>query len=460
MNSKLVHTSFNLSAIFAQYESFIFCAGLFLLTSFYVASQAIDIFVFHFIVDIYLARIAMAIMAVGLALMLGREFLNHVGEFRNLIILIAGWCIYLVINAFWGINPVASLKLLVRFVGAWVIALEIGILIYSRGAKSKYVIGFALLFTLLIILFAMHLQAVNSPYLRWLKSGLRNYHAHEAARAQAFYATPNTLGIVLVLHAAAAIWYTFHKYFSLAILPGVWAIAFFNILQTQSRSSLIGISSVGVFAVCAYYKLFLTKSPKKVKAIFAVMILCAVSFGLVPLSHQNLKRFDSVTSKISSVKWDDLKSGQAIEKLAAIDPGRVQIWKRASAYWKLKPLTGVGLGAFRHMPNETMPHAHNFLLNILVEQGVIGVTFLIAFVCFLLNETRNWACLLLLGCLLFSQLFDDLTPCVAFPIYTSLILGYCFTEVLQTKRRKETLAASAHIAAARECEEHTGSLVT
>lgn len=460
MKRALSEIRFDLLSTSASYESITFCAGLFLLTSFYMLSQAIDVFVTHLIVDIYLARIAMVIMAIGLALMLGKDLLLHVAKFRDLIVLIAAWCIYLVINAFLGANPTASGKLLVRFVGAWVIALGMGILIYTHGEKGRYTIGLALLFTLLLITLALHLESVNSPYFNWLKSGLRNYHAHGAARGQAFYVNPNTLGIVLVLHAAAAIWYTFHKYFSLAILPGVWAIAFLNILQTQSRSSLIGISSVGVFAVCAYYKLFLTKSPKKVKAIFAVMILCAVFFGLVPLSHQNLKRFDSVTSKISSVKWDDLKSGQAIEKLAAIDPARVQIWKRAYAYWKLKPLTGVGLGAFQHMPNETMFHAHNFLFNILVEQGVIGVTFLIAFVCFLLNETRNCTCLLLLGCLLFSQLFDDLTLCVAFPIYTSLIFGYCFTEVLQTKRRKETLAASAHIAAARECEEHTGSLVT
>jgi len=127
-----------------------------------------------------------------------------------------------------------------------------------------------------------------------------------------------------------------------------------------------------------------------------------------------------------------------IEKLLnKIDSGRMQIWKRSLGYWLGKPLTGIGLGSFRHMPNETTYHAHNFLFNVLVEQGLIGFSFLLAFMAALLWDMKSWVGTALLGSFFFSQFFDDLTPDFSFPIYTSFILGYCLFLVLS--RRGKTM---------------------
>ncbi len=126
--------------------------------------------------------------------------------------------------------------------------------------------------------------------------------------------------------------------------------------------------------------------------------------------------------------------------LNRIDKARLEIWQRSFHYWREKPWTGIGLGSFKYMPAERNYHSHNFLLNVLVEQGLIGFGLFCASIGLLLWQMRSWLGASLLGSYLCVQLFDDMTPDFSFPVYTSFFLGYCFFLILLN--RYKTAGAS------------------
>jgi len=179
----------------------------------------------------------------------------------------------------------------------------------------------------------------------------------------------------------------------------------------------------------------LTHCRKREKLLVSIILLGAIFFSAYLLSDRGWGRFNPLVAKLSSIQWGHESLSKTAERLTAIDPARVGIWKKAYGYWKLQPLTGIGLGAFQYMPNEHFTHAHNFVFDILVEQGIIGMAFLISFLYISVKRLKGSSSLLLLACLLFSQLFDDLSLFMAFPVYVSLILGYCFRDILQTEAR-------------------------
>lgn len=398
--------------------------ALFALTSFYLLSQAADVYVFHLGVDIYLARLAMLAMAGGLALLIRGRVLECLRPLRGLLIIASIWTIYLLINAVFGLNLRTSLELLLRFSGTWIIAFEIAVLLRVSDRNALAAMGWALLVGMVVLALIRVLDAAGVAWLDWLRGRIRNARPR-SARAQGLYVNPNILGMVTVFHAAVLIWYTLHRRRSLLIIPCTWLTALWVVLQSESRSALIGWIGLCLLSSLAYWKAFLTQAGKPTRtAIFlSALVLMLV---LIAITLYSSPRFSTLAAAVfrmdrPQTAWPDFRLDPA-----SIDPARVYIWQTAVRIWTEQPWLGIGLGAFKHLPEVgRFTHAHNFLLTVLVEQGLIGLGFLIALAVLLIRRMRSWVGTSLLACVLCSQLFDDLTPIVAFPIYMALILGYC-----------------------------------
>jgi O-antigen ligase len=248
---------------------------------------------------------------------------------------------------------------------------------------------------------------------------------------------PNILGMVMVFHAAVLIWTTLDRRRSLLIIPFAWLTALWVILQSERRSALIGWIALCLLSSLAYWKAFLTQAGKNTRTAILISALVLMTV-LIGITLHSSARFSTLAAAVFRVDPQRNLLPTIHLDLAAVDPARVYIWKAAVGIWTQQPWLGIGLGAFKHLPEVgQFVHAHNFLLTVLVEQGLIGLGLLIAFVALLIRRMHSWVGTSLLACVGFAQLFDDLTPIIAFPIYMALILGYCLFLVLQRSAQPE-----------------------
>ena len=581
---------------------------IFSVALFYAMSQAIDLYLFHFIFDIHLPVIAMLVMFAALSIANGRTAFEYLQHFKYLLAILFFWSGYLIINAFFGKNLQTSIVLFFRFVGCWLIAAQLGIFLYTGEEKKWKSVSFALLSSFFLITLIWYLQSNQSPYLQWLQPSLRDptkviLDPTTFNGWGGLYVNPNILGFALVSHATVAIWYTFQFSLSILIITIVWLTALFGVIYSRSSNSFIGIIAVGLFSVFAYTHCHWETLPKYRRSLrlaaITIVLICILavianlsfkpqfaqllepfrnylktnsgwstpadeppgaqiakvydderqsyvyelsgqglphhylySFGgivnkqddnstfrwsmnfsgpfVVSISVQTDKGPDELLytssnmfidtvyesglafelgSNLTDGKWhtvtrdlqadlqkgtpgvkllgvkavmiqgqgriDDINfssnfhetfdQGSAVSPfdigrvLSRIDDNRVQIWKRSLGYWKERPLLGIGLGSFQYLPAErTFFHCHNFFLNVLVEQGLIGFSLLVAFAVLLLWQMKSWVGAALLGSFFCSQLFDNLTLDFSFPVYTSFILGYCFFLVIRRKAEKNS----------------------
>lgn len=412
---------------------------IFFLTSLYILSQAFDFFLFHFLVDIHLAVMAMVTMLLSLAVLVRRYAIECLQALKSPVVILTGWGLYLLVNAALGLNWLTSVVFLFRFIVANLIAIEIGTLLYHWGEKARYAIGIALLMTFLIISFTWYRRYVDPTFLNGLIPLLRDYKIHPVGagpRAQGLYVNTNILGFVLVIHAALAIWYSLHRKWSMLILPAVWLLAAYGVMKTQSRNALFGIAWVGLFSTVIYSKRYLSSQKAMVKALLVVAWLILIVACLQPIADSIPRRWHKFLFQLFTFDWAMWDPSIIKQQLQSLDKARVDIWQAALDYWMRNPWTGVGLGCFYHIPlTKRFFHAHNFLLNTLVEQGLIGIGFLLAFLVVLVRHMQDWRGVGLLACFLSVQIFEDETTSAAMPIYLSLILGYCFWLILQNQRK-------------------------
>ena len=567
---------------------------IFLVSSFYILSQAVDVYLFHFIFDIHLAVIAMLVMFVTLSIINAQARVEYICHFKYLIAIAVLWSFYLLVNGLVGANPRTSVVLLSRFVGTWLIASQLAVFLYVGGKRAWNVISLALLVTFFLISGIWYLQSIDAHFFEWLRPKLRNPSLIKDWGG--LYVNPNVLGFALASHAALVIWYTLGQLRSIIIIPLIWLMALTGIFNSRSTNAFVGIMAVGAFGLFAYYQHqsimpsrhsrffrfalpivvlitligFTLTSQKRLDRVMdrfmglpetfwgwsikgailsqsptegicrvydetresyviafsepelsapytyefasspiadnsshiafewsmsssepcAITIMVGTSQGRKELLYsssiaqadkicksclnldlgakfadgkwhtisrdlqQDLRRFlpNAEILEVSAIRVqgkgriDDIKIGaEFIETfesktetflrdikrtLNRIDKDRIEIWERSFHYWLQKPWIGIGFGSFKYMRAEKNYHSHNFLLNTLVEQGLIGFGLLCAFIGVLVWQMKSWLGASLLGSFLCMQLFDDMTPDFSFPVYTSFILGYCFFLIL------------------------------
>jgi O-antigen ligase len=114
--------------------------------------------------------------------------------------------------------------------------------------------------------------------------------------------------------------------------------------------------------------------------ILLFIVLGASLLGLLPLvpesSFQRLAATDSVIS------GGDLN-------------GRAGIWREGFAVFVENPLIGVGGGAFREAASESGKVAHNFVLSLLVEVGIVGFVLyaiVLAMAVYYAIHQPKWSC--------------------------------------------------------------------
>jgi len=190
-------------------------------------------------------------------------------------------------------------------------------------------------------------------------STVANYLADTDASTLRYAATGfnvNDLGVILALGVPAAWYLTFsettsRKAYLLRLLNYAYLpAAALGILLTASRGALIA-------ALPAF--LFVIWSLKRLSVIRRVLILAALILALLTLQ--------SFVPQTSFERLATLRNSTGLSALGI----RVDIWSQGIAVFSEHPLLGVGSGAFRSAI-ELNKSAHNFVLSLLVEVGIIG----------------------------------------------------------------------------------------
>lgn len=176
-------------------------------------------------------------------------------------------------------------------------------------------------------------------------------------------------------HGKKSYWLTLLNY---AYIPA----ATLAILLTASRGAVMA-------AMPAFLFIFLSLTRFKFHIRILLFVMLGVSLlGVLPLvpesSFQRLAATDSIIS------------GGNLN-------GRAAIWREGFAVFVANPLLGVGGGAFRTAANETGKVAHNFVLSLLVEVGIIGFVLyviILAIVVYDAIHQPKWSCRLWLTILM------------------------------------------------------------
>lgn len=152
------------------------------------------------------------------------------------------------------------------------------------------------------------------------------------------------------------------------------------ILLAGSRAAWLSYALVGV--LIAWHE---TRNPRR---FFAVLVAFAIGFGAIgALAWHDSTRFDARIAR-SMLALHGTEG--AVDEASA---GRLSIWRTALAMSAAHPLTGVGVRGFRYayphyaatndrfvdtVSDTGASHAHQIVLEVLSETGIIGLVFWIA----------------------------------------------------------------------------------
>jgi putative inorganic carbon (HCO3(-)) transporter len=188
-----------------------------------------------------------------------------------------------------------------------------------------------------------------------------------SARAAGVFGQPNYLGAACVLTifvAVALLWSSQRRLDHILAIAGILACTL-GLLLSLSRGALLG-AAAGVLLLALL-------APQARVALAAIGTLAVAALGLAfalgnPLAQILVLRVQSIASADQNA-----------------EDNRVLIWEAGLRMWRENPLLGVGTGAFRPesslagspiAPNGAY-HAHNVVLNVGAETGLLGVAALV-----------------------------------------------------------------------------------
>lgn len=191
------------------------------------------------------------------------------------------------------------------------------------------------------------------------------------------------------------------------IILSFWIIAI--LLFTHSR---IGYISTFTSALVFSFLSILFYSPKgRLKRIFSFLIVSAIIAFLLGII---IKKFlPLVYLRILSIFWGEKEISIAI---------RLMFWQKSLEEFLSSPLFGIGLGEFAHRTYSLEHlHSHNYFINLLLENGIIGFTVFLIFFLYVLkiiykelkiNQLNSykwlWIGLLTGWCVLIVNLMTDM----------------------------------------------------
>lgn len=213
---------------------------------------------------------------------------------------------------------------------------------------------------------------------------------------------PNDYGVIMALIIPLA-WYLLTEIKSSTIK---WSVLIFiplgliSIFLTGSRGAFVSLLAALLIIPFSYIKI------SKFAKLFLITAFIAVSFFVLFLIPDST--IDRVTNIYSSAQNDNLSK-------------RVDIWNASKKFIPGKIFTGVGAGSFRTAIGNIMGRehvAHNTLLSILGEEGILGLCIFVIIIILLIfkisklpdEEKKVWSIVLLTWFLGTSVMSWDFHP--------------------------------------------------
>ncbi len=208
-------------------------------------------------------------------------------------------------------------------------------------------------------------------------------------RAYGTFAQPNPyagyLGLVLPLALALVLWAFFdappRRTALLGLALSSLAVLLAALAATQSRGAWLGFMAAGLAVLLLYNK--------KSAALVTVLILAGAVVGLAGAFDLSLPQVDTAYNAITRRLVDaaaiftitDITTIEVTDaNFATIE--RLAHWQAAGEMWRDNPWLGVGFGNYAVVYPayavgrwlNPLGHAHNYLLNIGAEAGLVGIT--------------------------------------------------------------------------------------
>jgi O-antigen ligase len=305
---------------------------------------------------------------------------------------------------------------------SWLNALSLGASLIETAkwveTLALYLLVVALLpprqiqWVVIVILLTGVAQAILGLYQFTFKVGPEGFLLFDGRflRAYGTFAQPNPyagyLGLVLPLALSLTVWKFSDGRWQIADSKGRIAedelghqSAIYNLLSTIFYPLSLGLMLVALFAsqsraawlgfgVAAVVTLGL--SSKKMAVILVVLALIGTIFGLAGSFDWGL-----INTSFVSQRFAEAISIAAISDIGAIEVNdanfatieRLAHWQAAREMWRDHPWLGVGFGNYAVVYPlyavgrwlDPLGHAHNYLLNIGAEAGLVGITIYLIF---------------------------------------------------------------------------------
>jgi exopolysaccharide production protein ExoQ len=233
---------------------------------------------------------------------------------------------------------------------------------------------------------------------------------------------PTVLGRMAALSIALLLVMGFQRMARWRVLVLPMAFAAITVWMTLTRTSMISAMAVTVVAMLT--------SMKRARAaaiifVFVPLVAAVVAF---PILSGGVKAED-VATKVSRVG--------SVEEVYNVN-GRIEIWDFALKKISQSPVVGYGYGSSRFVIREIAPsagyNAHNQLLNVLIETGVVGAGLLLLQIIVLARRfyvPRD----LFVGLLLILVVIEGCTENVLFTPIPTAITVLWFVELFGPLRR-------------------------
>ncbi len=299
--------------------------------------------------------------------------------------------IWYILSTLFSSYPHASRPYLYRQISYLLLFYFVSILNWEEKEK-KIIIGILLLpfFSLVVKESISYLQSFsNGIRLKYSKIGIREilqyFHIHEIVIPSTF-GNPNFFAAYIDILFPLSLLFSLHNLKGKKSLIGIPSliITFFSLLliyETGSRAGILGII-IGIITILILYYREILKGKKKL--IFYISLTLIILIVFIPLTH----KYPSFKEKFNK----DLERGTI--------GIRVRIWQGTLKMIKARPLVGWGLGTYYVVyPNFRVPayflnphavnatdHAHDELLEIWSETGIIGLIVFLGFIIISLRE--------------------------------------------------------------------------
>ena len=138
----------------------------------------------------------------------------------------------------------------------------------------------------------------------------------------------------------------------------------FTLVILSGRAPILAF--VLVLLIYVFYNIKLTK--KHIRNSIVLVLISMFSFTQI----SNIKSFDRLTSRFKVMSEGDTNQNESLNV-------RYDLYNKSYQMFSSKPVFGIGLGAFGLYARgeDIRDHPHNMFLEVLIEQGIIGLILLL-----------------------------------------------------------------------------------